>query len=80
LHEVTEPIRIEGQYPQVGVRGFGGGLFAKSAITGSDTAYKSFNRLYTDAIVLSQVKGWEGAESAKKEIMDGIANYDRENS
>ena len=27
-----------------------------------------------------KIKGWEGAESAKKEIMDGIANYDRENS
>ncbi|GAA4012514.1 restriction endonuclease subunit S [Actimicrobium antarcticum] len=61
LHEVTEPIRAEGQYTQVGVRGFGGGLFAKAAIAGSGTAYKSFNRLYTDAIVLSQVKGWEGA-------------------
>ena len=27
-----------------------------------------------------KIKGWEDAESAKKEIMDGIANYDRENS
>ena len=48
-------------YPQVGVRGFGGGLFPKSAVTGSDTTYKRFNRLYAGAVVLSQVKGWEGA-------------------
>lgn len=61
LDERNESIRPERQYPQVGVRGFGGGLFAKATIQGTETAYKSFNRLYTDAIVLSQVKGWEGA-------------------
>jgi type I restriction enzyme S subunit len=72
LHELAEPIRIEGQYPQVGVRGFGGGLFAKAAIAGSDTAYKSFNRLYTDAIVLSQVKGWEGAIALCPTALDGM--------
>lgn len=72
LHELAEPIRLEGQYPQVGVRGFGGGLFAKAAIAGSDTAYKSFNRLYTDAIVLSQVKGWEGAIALCPAELDGM--------
>lgn len=61
LDEMPEPVKPEGLYPQVGVRGFGGGLFAKAATAGTDTAYKAFNRLYTDAIVLSQVKGWEGA-------------------
>jgi len=25
-----------------------------------------------------KVKGWEGAESARKEIMDGMANYVKE--
>ena len=72
LHEIAEPIKVEGQYLQVGVRGFGGGLFAKSAIAGSDTAYKSFNRLYTDAIVLSQVKGWEGAIALCPAELDGM--------
>ena len=48
-------------YPQVGVRSFGAGLFAKSAVAGSATTYKTFNRLYEGALVLSQVKGWEGA-------------------
>lgn len=61
LHELSEPVTATGAYPQVGVRGFGGGLFAKSAILGTETTYKSFNRLFTGAIVLSQVKGWEGA-------------------
>ena len=72
LHEVAEPIRAEGQYPQVGVRGFGGGLFAKAAIAGSGTTYKSFNRLYADAIVLSQVKGWEGAIALCPTELDGM--------
>lgn len=61
LHEIDEPITPAGTYPQVGVRGFGGGLFAKGAICGTETSYKVFHRLYMGAIVLSQVKGWEGA-------------------
>ena len=60
-----------GIYPQVGVRGYGGGLFAKAALAGTETAYKSFNRLYTGAIVLSQVKGWEGAIARCPPELDG---------
>ena len=61
LHEIDEPITPAGTYPQVGVRGFGGGLFAKAPVSGTETTYRSFHRLYEGAIVLSQVKGWEGA-------------------
>lgn len=61
LSECAETVTAAGTYPQVGVRGFGGGLFPKSAISGTETSYKAFNRLYAGAIVLSQVKGWEGA-------------------
>lgn len=72
LFERTEPIKPEGLYPQVGVLGFGGGLFAKTAIAGTETAYKSFNRLYVDAIVLSQVKGWEGAIALCPAELEGM--------
>ncbi|MDF3857865.1 restriction endonuclease subunit S [Achromobacter denitrificans] len=72
LFEQTEPVIPEGEYPQVGVRGFGGGLFAKAAITGVETSYRAFNRLYTDAIVLSQVKGWEGAIALCPTELDGM--------
>jgi type I restriction enzyme S subunit len=51
---------IEG-YPQVGIKSFGGGLFSKPSIPGGDTTYRTFNRLYEGAVILSQVKGWEGA-------------------
>jgi type I restriction enzyme S subunit len=58
-------------YPQVGIKSFGGGLFPKSAIRGSETTYKNFNRLYEGAIVLSQVKGWEGAVAVCDANLDG---------
>ncbi|MGY6553034.1 MAG: restriction endonuclease subunit S [Wenzhouxiangella sp.] len=61
LQEESVPVRADSEYPQVGVRGFGGGLFAKAAVAGTETSYRAFNRLYADALVLSQVKGWEGA-------------------
>lgn len=71
LRELAEPVVPAGVYPQVGVRGFGGGLFAKAAVAGTETAYKSFNRLYAGAIVLSQVKGWEGAIARCPPALDG---------
>lgn len=56
-------VRIEPteRYPQIGLRGFGGGLFFKNAIQGSETKYKTFNRLSKGLLVISQPKGWEGA-------------------
>ena len=71
LWEITEPVMPVGMYPQVGVRGFGGGLFAKATLSGTETGYRSFNRLYTGAIVLSQVKGWEGAIARCPPELDG---------
>lgn len=61
LHEEREDVLPGREYSQVGVKGFGQGLFAKAAVNASQTTYRSFNRLYWGAIVLSQVKGWEGA-------------------
>lgn len=56
-HEV-----VRGQeYPQAGVKGFGQGLFVKEVLEASKTSYKKLNYLYEGAIVLSQVKAWEGA-------------------
>lgn len=71
LREFSEAVTPAGSYPQVGVRGFGGGLFAKAAVSGAETAYKTFNRLYEGAIVLSQVKGWEGAIARCPKELDG---------
>lgn len=57
-HLTDFPISATRSYPQVGVRGFGGGLFSKAAVSGTETTYRTFNRLYAGAVVLSQVKGW----------------------
>jgi type I restriction enzyme S subunit len=61
LDEEREEIEYGKEYPQVGVKGFGQGLFARETLSASQTTYKAFNRLYEGAVVLSQVKGWEGA-------------------
>ncbi len=61
LDEDAAPIEATGSYPQVGVKSFGGGLFPKGAVEGTATTYRAFNRLYEGALLLSQVKGWEGA-------------------
>ena len=61
LDESEEEVQFGQQYPQVGVKGFGQGLFARETLDATQTTYKVFNRLYNGALVLSQVKGWEGA-------------------
>lgn len=61
LDEDVARVLATESYPQVGVRSFGGGLFPKGPVAGTETTYRGFNRLYTGALVLSQVKGWEGA-------------------
>ncbi|MGH8147918.1 MAG: restriction endonuclease subunit S [Rhodanobacteraceae bacterium] len=61
LYEEAERICPDREYPQVGVRSFGGGLFAKAPVAAIATSYRAFNTLFQGALVLSQVKGWEGA-------------------
>ena len=71
LCEDSTLIQSTGSYPQVGVRSFGAGLFAKGPVAGTDTSYRNFNRLYSGAIVLSQVKGWEGAIAVCPSELEG---------
>lgn len=71
LREQSEPVTGSCSYPQVGIRGFGGGMFPKSAVHGHETSYRAFNRLFAGAIVLSQVKGWEGAIARCPDELDG---------
>jgi type I restriction enzyme S subunit len=71
LHEDREDVESGKKYPQVGIKGFGGGLFSKAFLTANDTSYKWFNRLYEEAVVLSQPKGWEGAIAVCGSELDG---------
>lgn len=61
LHEIQEPIAPGVEYPLVGMRAYGQGLFARPVVDGAQTTYRVFNRIYPGALLLSQVKGWEGA-------------------
>lgn len=61
LYEEKVEICSTDTYPQVGIRAYGQGMFFRESITGAQTTYKNFNKLFDGAIVLSQVKGWEGA-------------------
>jgi type I restriction enzyme S subunit len=71
LHEEQEEIVVDISYPQIGVRGFGGGLFKKYAVKGNETTYRYFNRVFSGALILSQVKGWEGAIGVASDDLAG---------
>lgn len=71
LNEDGIPIELGVPYPQAGVRGFGCGLFAKPPVYGGQTTYRAFNRLYSGALVMSQVKGWEGAVAMTPKELEG---------
>jgi hypothetical protein len=71
LQEDVVAVNPSNQYPQVGVRGFGGGLFARETLAGTDTTYRFFHRLHAGLVVLSQVKGWEGAIAVCPEHLAG---------
>ena len=71
LWEDRETIEAETSYPQVGIRGFGGGLFTKKSVRGSETSYRAFNRLHKGLLVVSQPKGWEGAVAICDQALAG---------
>jgi type I restriction enzyme, S subunit len=71
LSEDQVSIEADTPYPQAGVRGFGKGLFPKPPVFGGQTTYRAFNRLYKGSLVMSQVKGWEGAVAMTPEELEG---------
>jgi len=71
LDEEQESIKPEGSYPQVGIRSFGEGMFRKPPTLGSETTYRAFNVLRAGKLVMSQVKGWEGAVAVCPADLDG---------
>lgn len=77
LDETQERVQPDKEYPQVGVKAFGQGLFAKDSVSGSRTTYRVFNRLFAGAIVLSQVKGWEGAVAICPPELAGMVESQR---
>lgn len=59
-------------YTTAGVRSFGRGLFLREPVVGSESSYKSLNRLKRDQIVMSRLFGWEGAVAIVPREFDGV--------
>lgn len=60
---VRRPVTIDPDaiYPELGVRSFGRGLFAKPNVTGSELTWQSLFRIEEGDLVFSNIKAWEGA-------------------
>lgn len=58
-------------YEIAGVYSFGRGVFGRGPITGTDTSYRSLNRLHSGQLVLSRLKAFEGAIAVVPEDFDG---------
>ena len=67
LHEVLSlrcdetQVAPETTYQMAGVYSFGRGLFARADLEGAKTSYKVLHRLREGQLVMSRLKGWEGA-------------------
>jgi restriction endonuclease S subunit len=71
LSDDPVPVEAGETYNIAGVFSFGRGLFAREPLLGSDTSYKKFHRLHSGDMVLSQLKGWEGAIAPVNGAFDG---------
>lgn len=57
------PVEIDPsqQYPELGARSFGRGIFHKPTLNGADLTWQSLFRVEAGDLVFSNIKAWEGA-------------------
>lgn len=65
------PVEAGGTYRLAGVYSFGRGMFERADLDGSATSYRILHRLHAGQVVLSRLKGWEGAISVVPDDYDG---------
>jgi len=60
---VRRPVAIEpdGEYPELGVRSFGKGVFHKPTLIGSELDWQKLYHIHAGDLVISNIKAWEGA-------------------
>lgn len=60
---VRRPVEIEldGEYPELGVRSFGRGIFHKPTLIGNELDWQKLYRVHAGDLVISNIKAWEGA-------------------
>jgi len=54
-------IELDGEYPELGVRSFGRGVFHKPTLIGADLDWQKLYRVHAGDLVISNIKAWEGA-------------------
>lgn len=78
---VRRPVEIEpeGEYPELGVRSFGKGVFHKPVLNGFDLTWQKFHRVQNGDLLVAIRKAWEGAVWFASESEDNgvliTANY-----
>lgn len=60
-------VESEGEYPELGVRSFGKGVFHKPTLIGSELDWQKLYRVHAGDLVISNIKAWEGAIAVAKE-------------
>jgi type I restriction enzyme, S subunit len=70
---VRRPVEIEldGEYPELGVRSFGKGVFHKPVLKGAELDWQKLYRIQAGDLVISNIKAWEGAIAVARDCDDG---------
>lgn len=61
VHRRPTEIELDGEYPEVGARSFGKGVFHKPTLAGESLTWQKLFRVHSGDIVISNIKAWEGA-------------------
>lgn len=79
LRLVRRPISVDPfqTYTQIGVRSFGKGIFHYDPVTGAELGKLRFFEIHPDELVVSNIKGWEGAIAVSSEEDDGCIGSNR---
>jgi type I restriction enzyme, S subunit len=64
-------IELDGEYPELGVRGFGNGVFHKPTLLGADLDWQKLFRIEPGDLIVSNIKAWEGAIAVAAEQDQG---------
>jgi type I restriction enzyme S subunit len=54
-------IAIDGEYPELGARSFGKGIFHKPTLLGAELEWQKLYTVHQGDLVISNIKAWEGA-------------------
>jgi len=57
-------ITVDGEYPELGARSFGKGIFHKPTLIGLELDWQKLYTVHSGDLVLSNIKAWEGAIAA----------------